>query len=181
MEARGTIARDHPQLELTLADTGLARDHADDFSRVAPDRISGYLVSDRPQLEELIASHHMFVLPCWFARLPLAALEAAAVGLACVGRGASGHIDAFRGGSNVSDGALLSDPHDTAGLADGVDRLLAHVAVRARVVAGRARARSFTWARARRKDAAGLPSCESSVTPLCDAVSTGSHVAERER
>jgi len=87
---------------------------------------------DRPQLDELLGSASIFVLPSRIEGVPLALLEAMSHGLACVATRVGGVGDV------ITDGAtgLLVEADDPSALAAALDRLLQDVALRRSVGAG---------------------------------------------
>jgi glycosyltransferase involved in cell wall biosynthesis len=102
---------------------------------------------ERNALADLLANHDVFVLPSWFEGMPLAMLEAAAAGLACVVCALCGNLDVFRPDDPNRDGAILIPPSD----ADALHRALLEVVDRSELrvelgVRARERARLFTWA-----------------------------------
>jgi glycosyltransferase involved in cell wall biosynthesis len=149
VEAWDRLARTHAGLRLTLAGTGVrTKDVLADFPPRARDRVSVHSTIDRRELEALLASHQIFVLPSWFEGLPLSLLEAAAASLPCVVCAVCGNLDVFRRDRPDEDGGLLVEPHDAKGLADAVDRLVLDPSLRTRLAENaRERARAFTWER----------------------------------
>jgi glycosyltransferase involved in cell wall biosynthesis len=94
----------------------------------------------------LVAGAEVFVYPSLYEGFGLPPLEAMACGTPVITSTASSLPEV------VGDGGLLVDPHDAAGLAQALERLLADDALRADL-RGRAlaRARQFTWEAAARQ------------------------------
>jgi glycosyltransferase involved in cell wall biosynthesis/GT2 family glycosyltransferase/predicted O-methyltransferase YrrM len=138
------LAAERSTVRLTLAGVGdadCARAELADLPRVE-------LIPDvaRHELPALLAGHDVFVLPSWFEGMPLAMLEAAAAGLACVVCSLCGNLDVFRPEDPQSDGAILIPPNDPDALYRALIRLVDDGELRAALaVNARARARSFTW------------------------------------
>ena len=138
----------YPDMHLTLAGTGMPPEQVlADFPADARQRVNVYAKVDRQRLEQLLASHHIFVLPSWFEGMPLSMLEAAAAGLPCVACSVCGNVDFIRRTDPTRDGGLLIPPHDSAALVQALARLISDPDLRSEL-GGRARerARQFTWA-----------------------------------
>jgi glycosyltransferase involved in cell wall biosynthesis len=138
----------HPDIHLTLAGTGIPTEQVlADFPADARQRVNVYAKVDRQRLEQLLASHHIFVLPSWFEGMPLSMLEAAAARLPCVVCSVCGNVDFIRGVHPTRDGGLLVPPHDSAALVQALEGLIADPDLRSELGArARDRARQFTWA-----------------------------------
>ena len=106
----------------------------------------GPFVRQEPSVTEdaLVAAYaaaDVVILPATYEGFCLPALEAMAVGAPLVTSGAGAIAEV------VGDAAVIVEPPDARGLADGVQRLLSDSALRADLVArGRQRARRRTWA-----------------------------------
>jgi glycosyltransferase involved in cell wall biosynthesis len=142
------LARRHPDIRLTVVGPGAPRDRVlAEFSRDTRTRVEVHETVGRTQLAELLASHHIFVLPSWFEGMPLSMLEAAAAGLPCVLCNVCGNVDFIRESDPTNDGGVLVPPHDAGALAAAIERLLSDPALRTQLGArARKRARLFTWA-----------------------------------
>jgi glycosyltransferase involved in cell wall biosynthesis len=116
------------------------------FSR-SRDQIAVKPLMSEPELIKELADQHVFVMPAWFeGGTPLAALQAAAAGLACVVTSIGGNIDLFRPPDPEADGGMLIPPHDANALASALERLISDPPLIRRLgVNARNRARSFPW------------------------------------
>jgi glycosyltransferase involved in cell wall biosynthesis len=146
VEAWSRLQRARPTARLTLAGVGDA-----DAAREQTRGLSGVDVIAQVRREELpglLAAHDVFVLPSWFEGLPLAMLEAAAAGLACVVCAVCGNLDVFRPDDPRRDGALLIQPSDADSLYDALVALVDDPELRTTLGSrARERAREFSWAR----------------------------------
>jgi glycosyltransferase involved in cell wall biosynthesis len=139
------VVAERPGLRLTIAGTG-------DSERVRTDTaglpgIDLVPTVTRDELPALLADHDVFVLPSWFEGMPLAMLEAAAAGLACVVSGVCGILDVFRPEDPQRDGAILVPASDADALYRALSTLAADGELRWRLGAlARERARNFKWA-----------------------------------
>jgi glycosyltransferase involved in cell wall biosynthesis len=111
------------------------------------DQIAVKPLMSQPELIKELADQHVFVLPAWFeGGTPLAALQAAAAGLACVVTSIGGNIDLIRPPDPEADGGVLIPPHDANALASAVERLVTDPPLIGRLgTNARNRARSFSW------------------------------------
>jgi glycosyltransferase involved in cell wall biosynthesis/predicted O-methyltransferase YrrM len=119
----------------------------------APVRASVSVVAryERSALPDLLGECNAYALPSWFEGMPLATLEAAASGLACVVSDARGHRDIFGTTYPEDAGALLVPVNEPGALTAALCRLAADPVLRARLgEQARATARSFTWDRTAR-------------------------------
>lgn len=107
---------------------------------------------DRERLLELFADHDVLVLPSWSEGMPLAALEAAASGLAVIASRVPGNVDIFRPPDPESDGGVLFSAGSSAELAEAIERV-ADDRELVEVLGARARERAaeFSWERAARE------------------------------
>lgn len=104
----------------------------------------GY-VDDR-LVPALYARALALVFPSFYEGFGLPALEAMASGCPVIGSDRSSIPEV------VGDSGLLVDPHDTAAIADAMERILQDETLRADLAArGKTRARSFTWERTGRE------------------------------
>ena len=139
------LAAERPEVRLTIAGTG-------DSERVRTDTqgltgIDIVRTVARDELPGLLADHDVFVLPSWFEGMPLAMLEAAAAGLACVVSAVCGILDVFRPDDPQRDGAMLVPASDGHALYQALSTLAADSELRWRLGArARERARNFKWA-----------------------------------
>jgi glycosyltransferase involved in cell wall biosynthesis len=133
----------HPEARLTLAGVGPL---GEDVRAIPGIEVVPFI--SREELAQLLQVHDVFVLPSWFEGLPLAMLEAAAAGLACVVCAICGNLDVFRPDYPARDGGILIDAHDSEALHDALVALLEDASLRHSLgVNAKARARAFTWAR----------------------------------
>lgn len=138
------LAADRPDVRLTIAGVG-------DSERVRADtrdleRVEVVPAVGRDALPGLLAQHDLFVLPSWFEGMPLAMLEAAAAGLACVVPAICGNLDMFRPDDPRRDGAILIPPNDADALYRALLALVDDGDLRFALGArARERAREFTW------------------------------------
>ena len=138
------LVADRPNVRLTIAGVGdVERARADTRDVPGVDVISAV---GRDNLPRLLAEHDVFVLPSWFEGMPLAMLEAAAAGLACVVCAVCGNLDVFRPNDPQRDGAMLVRPSDADALHASLIALADNVDLR-RTLGARARERAseFTW------------------------------------
>ncbi len=138
------LVAERPQVRLTIAGIGDPKPARSDTHGLP--RIDLIPAVAREELPDLLAQHNVFVLPSWFEGMPLAMLEAAAAGLACVVSAVCGNLDVFRPDDPRRDGAILIPPND----ADALYRALVTLADDAEMrsaLGGRARerARQFSW------------------------------------
>jgi glycosyltransferase involved in cell wall biosynthesis len=147
MEAWSSLSRSLPGPSLSLVATVAGEGEVLGSFTDGRERVTVRPRVSEPELMTALEKHHAFVLPAWFeGGTPLAALQAAAAGLACVVTSIGGHIDVFREVDPESDGALLVPPHNGRAVAAAVERLAADPALVERLGANaRARARAFTW------------------------------------
>lgn len=140
------LAADRQSVRLTIAGVGDSeRARADTKGLERVDLIEEVR---RDELPELLADHDLFVLPSSFEGMPLAMLEAAAAGLACVVCSVCGNLDMFRPDDPLRDGAILIPPNDAEALYHALVTLVDDGALRFALGArARDRAREFTWAR----------------------------------
>jgi glycosyltransferase involved in cell wall biosynthesis len=140
------VGVDRPQIRLTLAGVH-------DAERVLADTAGLRGVDivpkvSREELADLLARHDVFVLPSWFEGMPLAMLEAAAAGLACVVTGVCGNLDVFRAQDPRQDGGILIPPSDADALYQALITLADDHRLRSALGArARERARHFTWSK----------------------------------
>jgi glycosyltransferase involved in cell wall biosynthesis len=140
------LAADRPDVRLTIAGVGDSDQVRADTREL--ERVSVVEVLERDELPGLLAEHDLFVLPSWFEGMPLAMLEAAAAGLACVVCSVCGNLDMFRAQNPRQDGALLTPPNDADALYRALLTLVDDDDLRSELGArARERAREFTWAR----------------------------------
>jgi glycosyltransferase involved in cell wall biosynthesis/GT2 family glycosyltransferase/predicted O-methyltransferase YrrM len=145
LDAWRRLAAERPNVSLTIAGPG-------DIDRARADvgglpRVELIPTVARGELPGLLAAHDAFVLPSWFEGMPLAMLEAAAAGLACVVCAVCGNVDVFRPDDPGRDGAILIPPNDANALHRALLTLVDDGALRAALGASaRERARHFTWA-----------------------------------
>ncbi len=144
-EAWALVSQSHPSAQLTLAGTGAASTTVlcGFASRCRSSlRVIPHLEHD--QVPSLFAAHDVAVLPSWFEGMPLAALEAAASGLAVLATAIPGTSDIFPRGED--DGAILVETQDPAALAASIGRLADDPQLLV-TLQGRARktAKKFTW------------------------------------
>jgi glycosyltransferase involved in cell wall biosynthesis/predicted O-methyltransferase YrrM len=139
------LAAERPNVSLTIAGPG-------DIDRARAEvgglpRVELIPSVARRELPGLLAAHDVFVLPSWFEGMPLAMLEAAAAGLACVVSAVCGNLDVFRPDDPGRDGAILVPPNDANALHRALITLVDDDALRAALGASaRERSRHFTWA-----------------------------------
>ena len=138
------LVAERPNVRLTIAGTGDSEQvRADTHGLRGIDLVP---TVSREELPALLADHDVFVLPSWFEGMPLAMLEAAAAGLACVVCGVGGNLDVFRSEDPQRDGAILVPPSDADALYRALSMLAADGELRRNLGAlARARARGFTW------------------------------------
>jgi glycosyltransferase involved in cell wall biosynthesis len=146
-EAWSLLAARQPSLRLTLSCTVAEESEVLPWFRTAAERVRVQARADQEDLVTTLATHDVFVLPAWFeGGMPLATLQAAAAGLACVVSAIGGHVEIFRPRSSEMDGALLVAPHDAPALAAAIERLASNrELVRTLGERARRRASSFTW------------------------------------
>jgi len=110
------------------------------------DRVArlGYVAED--DLAALYSNAELFIYPSLYEGFGFPVIEAMACGAPVVTSNTSSLAE-------IADGAaLLVDPHDTAAIAEAMDRALGDEAERERLrLAGLARARSFSWERSTRE------------------------------
>lgn len=155
IDAVARLAPERPGLNVVIAGAGRERDNLMAHARSLglDDRtvqLPGWIGPDRKA--ELLASAAVFALPSYEEGLPLALLEAMAVGVPIVATAVGGIPDAV---VDERDG-LLIEPRDVDGLTDALARVLDDDALAARLSeAGRERAESefSTDALARRVEA----------------------------
>lgn len=149
VHALATVAPEHPRLRLVLAgrpgwkSAALLRAVAASPVR---DRIHllGAVTAD--ELAALYEGAHAFAYPSRYEGFGLPVLEAMAAGVPVLTSAASSLTEV------AGDAALLVDPDDQRGIADGLRRLLADEQLRRELSAkGRARASTFSWARTARQ------------------------------
>jgi len=140
------FAQAHPGASLTLSCT--VADARTVVADVGCERVTVEPFATEERLLQTLSAHDVFVLPSWFeGGMSLAALKAAAAGLACVVTAVSGHVDLFRPPDPERDGALLVPPHDAGALLLALERLAGDRALVDRLGANaRRRASTFTWA-----------------------------------
>jgi glycosyltransferase involved in cell wall biosynthesis len=135
----------------------------------------------REELPDLLARHDVYVLPSWFEGMPLAMLEAAAAGLACVVTGLCGNLDMFRPEDPARDGGILIPTADPEALYAALLRLVDDGELRRQLgPRARERARLFTWRRnAERCVAAYTSAAAASGSPRsADAMQRGRALRE---
>ncbi len=138
------LVAERPNVRLTIAGTGDS-----ERVRAVTHGLPGIELMPtvaRDELPGLLADHDVFVLPSWFEGMPLAMLEAAAAGLACVVCPVGGNLDVFRPDDPESDGAILVPANDADALYGALSTLAADGELRWKLGAlARERARSFSW------------------------------------
>ena len=139
------LAAERPEVRLTIAGTGDSERVRTDTEGLAGIDIVPTVARD--ELPGLLADHDVFVLPSWFEGMPLAMLEAAAAGLACVVSAVCGILDVFRPDDPQGDGAILVPASDGDALYRALSTLAADGELRWRLGGlARERARNFKWA-----------------------------------
>jgi glycosyltransferase involved in cell wall biosynthesis/GT2 family glycosyltransferase len=154
IERKGTIelvaawrrlAKDRPGVRLTVAGVGDAEAAGADLRGLPGVELVPSVRRD--ELPGLLSAHDMFVLPSWYEGMPLAMLEAAAAGLACVVCAVCGNLDVFAPEDPQRDGAILIPPNDERALYRALLLLVDDAELRLALGArARERARQFTWA-----------------------------------
>jgi glycosyltransferase involved in cell wall biosynthesis len=147
VQAWSTVSAANPHVRLTAACTVVsAGDVIECFDR-ARDRVAVHQFATDDELVDIIASHHVFVLPAWFeGGIPLAVLQAAGAGLPCVVTEIAGHVEVFRPDDPVRDGGILVPSHDGPAVADALSRLISDAGLAQRLgESARRRAMAFTW------------------------------------
>lgn len=143
-EAWRVVAAERPSARLTVAGCGDAVEAVRTALSGTP--FDALPLVERQDLPGLLAEHEVFVLPSFFEGLPLALLEAAAAGLACVVTGVCGNVDVIRPDAPERDGGIVIPPHDSAALAEAIARLVEDPALRATLGdRARERASAFSW------------------------------------
>lgn len=147
VEAWSMLAERMCSPTLTLLATVTREDEVLECFNSSRDRIVVRPLISEAELIEQLAQHDVFLLPAWFeGGTPLALLQAAAAGLACVVTSIGGNTDVFRPEDPAADGALLMPPHDSDALAASLERLVSDRQLIERLGANaRNRARSFSW------------------------------------
>lgn len=144
-EAWAAVSVSCPDAQLTLLGTGEDEPVVRaDFGGANSVRVIPRASRERV-LRELM-SHDIFVLPSWFEGFPLATIEAASAGLACVVSRVPGHLDVFSNATADREAALLVPIHDARALAGALEQLLSDYDLRSRL-GERARdlAATYTW------------------------------------
>ncbi|MGA2928034.1 MAG: glycosyltransferase [Solirubrobacteraceae bacterium] len=139
------VAAERANVSLTIAGAGGGEGAYAELADLP--RVELIAAVERHALPDLLAVHDVFVLPSWFEGMPLAMLEAAAAGLACVVCALCGNLDVFRSEDPKRDGAILIPPSDTEALHKALLEVVDDGELRAALGASaRERARRFTWA-----------------------------------
>lgn len=146
-EAWSQLVTRGTEMRLTATCTVLPENEVLSAFGTAAATVTVHRFASDPQLRESLSSHDVFVLPSWFeGGIALAALQAAAAGLACVVTAVGGNVDLFRAENSEADGALLIPPHEPEPLAHALERLAHDPALVSRLgERARARAQTFRW------------------------------------
>lgn len=139
------VSRSHPSAFLTIVGTGTPPGVVRaSFDQTCRRSISVFAHLEHAEVLQVLSRHDAFVLPSWYEGMPLAALEAAASGLAVIASAIPGTTDIFAAGEQ--DGAILVDPFCPGALAASIIRLADDYEL-LKALQGRAQATAarFTW------------------------------------
>ena len=136
-----------PTMSLTAAGTGIAAGGVlQSFDASCRDSVHVLPHIHRHDVARLLSCHDVLVLPSWYEGMPLAALEAAAAGMAIVTTRIAGTLEIFPRSDPELDGAILVDVQSPAQLAEAVSRLAADRDLLDSLQhRARDRAAQFTW------------------------------------
>ena len=134
-EELAAAVRSHPELRVTVAGAG------SDNPGLAVEWTPHV---QRESLPALLGEHDVLVLPSLFEGMPLAALEAAAAGMAVIGTDIGGTVDIF--GDDGAGGAVIIQPGDGNALAAAmIDLHWNPHRIATLQLTARDTARRFTW------------------------------------
>jgi glycosyltransferase involved in cell wall biosynthesis len=157
VEAWSLLAPRHPTAALSVTCAAVEEGRVVRSLGVHNERVTVKPYLSEDELKAELVRHDVFVLPAWFeGGAPLALLQAAAAGLACVVTEIGGHTDVFGISDPEASGALMIPPHDGEALTRSIERLASESGLLERLGANaRAHARNFSWDRQAERQLAG--------------------------
>lgn len=129
LQAMTSIARTHPDVHLVIAGIGTLEKKVREFIKSSGLKDSIHLLGFRDDIPELMPNFDLLLVPSLWEGFGLVVVEGMAAGVPCIASDVSSIPEIIDSGTS----GILVPPGDAGALAEAVDRLRRHDALRSRI------------------------------------------------